>query len=190
MRCLSALLRCWEASELSGCFFNRFAPTGWDQQILDVDVVVSVLAAVDDVHHRNRHGVFARSAVPVQQCARTAKAPTFSGSGSFGVSQETAEWRLHPKLDLFSVFTVEVDHDFCRASTVFGVFAKNSLSDRAVNRANSLVTPLPRAGFVAIAQFQRFAGTSRSTLTEPPRHLHQEPPSRCTSATVGLPRGR
>ncbi len=142
-------------------FFNRFRANRLDHEFLDVDVVVSVLAAVDDVHHRNRHGVFARSAVQFSNVL--VQRHTFSGSSSFGVSQRDSQNGVCTEVR-FVFSTVQVDHDFVDASLVFSVFAKNSLSDRAVNRANSFGYAFTQeTGFVAIAQFQRFAGTSRST---------------------------
>ena len=120
-----------------------------------------MLATVDDVHHRNRHRVFARGAVQFSDVRIQRQA--FRGSGSFGVRQGNSQNCVSTEVR-FVLSTVEVDHDLVDASPIFSVFAKDSLSDRAVNRANGFGHAFTQeTGFVAIAQFQRFAGTSRST---------------------------
>ena len=142
-------------------FFQGFSANRLNHEFLDVDVVISVLTTVDDVHHRNRHGVFARSAVQLSDVFVQRLA--FRGSGCFGVSQRHSQNCVRTEVR-FVFSTVQVDHDFIDASLIFGVFAKESLSDRAVDSANSFQYAFTHeTGFVAIAQFQRFAGTSRST---------------------------
>ncbi|MNR52133.1 hypothetical protein D3C85_1719190 [compost metagenome] len=85
---------------------------------------------------------------------------TFRSSSSFGVCQRHSQDCVRTEVR-FVFSTVQVDHDFIDASLVFGVFAKECLSDRTVNRTNSFGYAFTQeTGFVAIAQFQRFAGTS------------------------------
>ena len=142
-------------------FFQGFSAYRLNHKFLDVDVVVSVLAAVDDVHHRNRHGVFARGAVQLSDVL--VQRLTFRSSGSFGVSQRDGQDSVRTEVR-FVFSTVQVDHDFVDASLIFGIFAQDCLSDRAVYRSNSFQYAFTHeTGLVAIAQFQRFAGASRST---------------------------
>ena len=142
-------------------FFQSLSANRLNHEFLDVDVVVSVLTTVDDVHHRNRHGVFARSAVQLSDVL--VQRLTFRSSGSFGVSQRDGQDSVRTEVR-FVFSTVQVDHDFVDASLIFGIFAQDCLSDRAVYRSNSFQYAFTHeTGLVAIAQFQRFAGASRST---------------------------
>ncbi len=79
----------------------------------------------------------------VQQYCSYSGIPLAAAAALWRVSQrrQQPEWRFAPKLDLFQYR--RVDHDFVDASTVFSVFAKNSLSDPDVNRANSFGYALP-----------------------------------------------
>ena len=143
------------------CFFQGRRANRLNHEFLDVDVVVSVLTAVDDVHHRNRHGVFARSAVQFSDVRVQRQA--FGRSSCFGVRQRNGQDSVRTEVR-FVFSTVQVDHDLVDASLIFSIFAQDCLSDRAVYRSNSFGYAFTQeTGFVAIAQFQRFAGTSRST---------------------------
>ncbi|CCK08265.1 phosphopyruvate hydratase [Cronobacter sakazakii 696] len=142
-------------------FFNAGSANRLDHEFLDINVVVSVLAAVDDVHHRNRHREFARSAVQFSDVLVQRHA--FGSSSSFSVSQRNGQNGVCTEVR-FVFSTVQIDHDLVDTSLIFSIFANDSLSDRAVNRANRFGYAFAQeTGFVAIAQFQRFAGTSGST---------------------------
>ena len=142
-------------------FFQSLSANRLNHELLDVDVVVSVLTTVDDVHHRNRHGVFARSTVQFSDVRIQRQA--FSSSCCFGVRQGHSQDGVCTEVG-FVFSTVQIDHDLVDASLIFSIFTQDCLSDRAVYRSNSFGYAFTqKTGFVAIAQFQRFAGTSRST---------------------------
>ena len=142
-------------------FFQGFRANRLNHKFLDINVVVSVLTTVDDVHHRQRHREFTRGAVQFSDVLIQRHA--FSGSSSFSSSQRNSQNRVSAEVG-FVFGTVQLDHDFVEVSLVFSVFTQQSLSNRAVYRANSFGYAFAHeAGFVAIAQFQRFAGTGRST---------------------------
>ena len=142
-------------------FFQSLSANRLNHEFLDVDVVVSVLTAVDDVHHRNRHGVFARSAVQFSDVRVQRQA--FGRSSCFGVRQRNGQDSVRTEVR-FVFSTVQVDHDLVDASLIFSIFAQDCLSDRAVYSANRFQYAFAHeTGFVAITQFQRFAGTGRST---------------------------
>ena len=142
-------------------FFQGFRANWLNHEFLNVDVVVSVLAAVDDVHHRNWHGVFAWGAVQFSDVS--VQWQTFSSSCCFGVSQGYSQNGVCTEVR-FVFSTVQIDHDLVDASLIFSIFTQQSLSDWAVYRTNSFQYAFTHeARFVAITQFQCFAGTSRST---------------------------
>ncbi|GCV37384.1 hypothetical protein ExPUPEC61_01809 [Escherichia coli] len=142
-------------------FFHSFRANRLNHEFLDINVVVSVLTTVDDVHHRNRHRVFARSAVQFSDVL--VQRHTFSSCSSFGVSQRYSQDCVRAEFG-FVFGAVQVDHDLVNASLIFSIFANQRLSDRAVYRSNSFGYAFTQeTGFVAIAQFQSFTGTSRST---------------------------
>ena len=143
------------------CFFQGRRANRLNHEFLDVDVVVSVLTTVDDVHHRNRHGVFTRSTVQFSDVCIQRQA--FSSSCCFGVRQGHSQDGVCTEVG-FVFSTVQIDHDLVDASLIFSIFTQQSLSNWAVNSCNSFQYAFTHeTGFVAIAQFQRFAGTSRST---------------------------
>ncbi len=142
-------------------FFQGFRANWLNHEFLNINVVVCVLTAVDDVHHRNWHRVFAWSAVQFSDVFE--QWLTFRSSCCFGVRQGNSQDCVRTEVR-FVFSTVQIDHDFIDASLVFGVFAKDCLCNWTVNRANSFGYAFAQeTGFVAIAQFQRFAGTSRGT---------------------------
>ncbi|SPW60093.1 Uncharacterised protein [Escherichia coli] len=142
-------------------FFHSFRANRLNHEFLDINVVVSVLTTVDDVHHRNRHRVFARSTVQFSDVL--VQRHTFSSCSSFGVSQRYSQDCVRAEFG-FVFGAVQVDHDLVNASLIFSIFANQRLSDRAVYRSNSFGYAFTQeTGFVAIAQFQSFTGTSRST---------------------------
>lgn len=82
-------------------FFQGFRANRLNHEFLNVDVVVSVLAAVDDVHHRQWHGEFAR--VPFSSAMCSYSGMPLEAAAAFAAAGETARMALAPKLDLFSV---------------------------------------------------------------------------------------
>ena len=141
-------------------FFQGFRANWLNHEFLNINVVVCVLTTVDDVHHWYRHGVFAWGAVQFSDVLE--QWHTFRSSSRFGVRQGNCQDCVRTEVR-FVFSTVQIDHDLVDASLVFGVFAKDCLSNRTVYSANRFQYAFAQeAGFVAIAQFQRFARTSRS----------------------------
>ena len=126
-----------------------------DHEFLDVQVVVGVRAAVDDVHHRHRHLHRAGAAeVAVQRQAG------FFGGGlghrhrhrQHGVGAEAA-----------LVFgAVQVDQGAVEEGLLVGVEAHDRFGDLGVDILAGLQHALAEVALhVAIAQFDRFARTGR-----------------------------
>ena len=142
-------------------FFQGFRANWLNHEFLNINVVVCVLTTVDDVHHWYRHGVFARGAVQFSDVLE--QRHTFSSRSCFGVRQGNRQDCVRTEVR-FVFSTVQIDHDLVDASLIFGIFANDSLSNRTVYSANRFQYAFAHeTGFVAITQFQRFAGTCRST---------------------------
>ena len=140
-------------------FFQGFRANRLNHEFLNINVVVCVLTTVDDVHHWYRHGVFAWGAVQFSDVLE--QWHTFSSSCCFGVRQGNCQDCVRTEVR-FVFSTVQIDHDLVDASLIFGIFANDSLSNRTVNSANRFQYAFAHeTGFVAITQFQRFAGTCR-----------------------------
>src|SRR5690606_5583512 len=78
-----------------------------DHEFLDVDVVVGMLAAVDDVHHRHRHGVDAGGAVQVGDVGIQGHA--LGLGGGLGGGQGHGQDGVGAQLGLV-LGTVQLDH--------------------------------------------------------------------------------
>ena len=127
-------------------------------EFLDVDVVVGVLAAVDDVHHRYRHGVDTRGAIQISDVRVQRHALGLSsglgGSQGHGEDGVGAQSRL-------VLGTVELDHRAIQSFLVDGIFAQQQVTDRAVDVGDGLQHALAQVtALVAVTQLQRFARAS------------------------------
>ncbi|MNO86315.1 hypothetical protein D3C76_777110 [compost metagenome] len=132
-----------------------------DHELLDIDVVVGVFAAVDDVHHRNRHGVLAGSAVEVGD-VRVERYALGLGS-SLGGSQGHGEDGVGAQLGLV-LGTVEFDHRAVQSLLVSRILAQQQVTDRAIDVGHGLQYALAQVtALVAIAQLEGFAGASGGT---------------------------
>ncbi len=132
-----------------------------DHELLDVDVVVGVLAAVDDVHHRHRHGVDARGAIQIGD-VRVQRHALGLG-GSLGRGQGHGEDGVGAQLGLV-LGTVQLDHRAVQGLLISRVLAQQQVTDRAIDVGYGLQHALAQVtALVAITQFQRFAGTGGST---------------------------
>ncbi|ABC63239.1 probable phosphopyruvate hydratase [Erythrobacter litoralis HTCC2594] len=127
-----------------------------DHEFLDIDRIVGMLAAVDDIHHRDRQHVRGDAADigPQRHATRSRR--------SLGDRQAGAEDSIRAKLRLVRR-TVEIEHHCIDIALIFGVEAQQRVGDRRVDRidrpcdALAEITPL-----IAIAQLDRFMRAGRS----------------------------
>ena len=123
-----------------------------DHEFLNLNVVGSVCAAVEDVHHRHRQGLSVAAAdVVVQRQAQ-------SLCSSLGNSQGYAEDSVCAELGLVRG-AVSLDHSLVDCLLVESVHADNNFSDLAVYSVNSLDVV---AGLVAVAQLASLEDTGGS----------------------------
>ena len=124
-------------------------------ELLDVDVVVGVLAAINDVHHRHRHGVDARGAVQISD-VRVQRHALGLSSG-LGGSQGHGEDGVGAQLGLV-LGTVEFDHRAVQGLLIGRVLAQQQVTDRAVDVGDGFQHALAQVtALVAVTQLQRFA---------------------------------
>ena len=126
-----------------------------DHQLLHVEVVVGVRAAVDHVHHRHRHLHRARAAeIAVQRQAG------FLGRG-LGRRHRHREHRVGAQARLV-LGAVEVDQRLVDEGLLGGVQADDRLRDLGVDRLDRLQHALAAvAALVAVAQLERLAAAGR-----------------------------
>ena len=131
-----------------------------DHELLDVDIVVGVLAAVDDIHHRYRHGQCIAAVdlgdVPVQgQALGLGRCPgRRQGGRKNGIG---AEFGL-------VVCAVGIDHELVQAALVGGIPGEQQIPYRTIDVGHCLQDALAQvAPGVAVAQFQRLAGAGGGT---------------------------
>ena len=97
-----------------------------DHEFLDVDRIVGVGAAIDDVHHRARqHPRLHAAEVAIERLRRAV------GRG-FGDRERDAEDGVGAEAS-FVFGAVEFDHHRIDAALVFGVHAENGVGDLAVH---------------------------------------------------------
>src|SRR5690606_20473650 len=121
-----------------------------------VDVVVVVLATVDDVHHRHRHAVLAGGAVQVGN-VRVQRHALGLGGG-LGGSQGHGEDGVGAQLGLV-LGTVQFDHGAVQTFLIQGITADQQLADGTIDVGNRLEYALAQVtALVAVTQFQCFAG--------------------------------
>ncbi len=108
-----------------------------DHEFLDLNVVGSVSAAVEDVHHRHRQGLGVAAADVV------VKRQDRASAAAFATARDTPRIAFAPNLVLFGVPSA-LDHSLVDRLLVESVHADNDLSDLAVDSVNSLQNaPLP-----------------------------------------------
>ena len=132
-----------------------------NHELLDVDVVIGMLAAVDDVHHRNGHRVDAWSAIQIGDVRVQRHA--LGLSSSLGRSQGHSEDGVGTQ-GSFVLSTVEGNHRQVEGLLVGGIFAQQQVADRAIDISHGLQHTLAQVtALVAITQFQRFTRTGGGT---------------------------
>jgi hypothetical protein len=128
-----------------------------DHELLQVEVVVGVRAAVDDVHHRHRQAACAAHAaeVAVQRQARFLGrgARHRHADGQRGVGAQAA----------LVVGAVQVDQGLVQEGLLAGVQPQHRFADLGVDVLHRRSTPLPQvAALVAVAQLDGLAAAGGS----------------------------
>ena len=132
-----------------------------NHELLDINVVIRVLATVQDVHHRHRHGKLAGGTVDV--CNVRIQRLAQGDSCSLGRRQGNRQNCVGAQVGLV-LGTVEVQHDLIQSTLISCIFAYQCITDLAVHGFHSLQNTFAKvAGGVTVTQFQRFAGTGRRT---------------------------
>ena len=130
-------------------FGEARSPHGEDHEFLEIDRVVGVHAAVDDVHHRHRQG-------PRRGAADIAIERHVEGFGRrLGAGQRDAEDGVGPKPALVRR-AVEIDHDLVDLDLLLDGLIAQRLEDFAVDGLDRLLHALAEIALVvAVAQFDR-----------------------------------
>ena len=120
-----------------------------DHELLDVDRIVRVRAAIDDVHHRHRQGA----------CIGAADIAIERQSGilrsRLGHRQRHAEHRIGAEPRLVRR-AIEIDHHAVDLDLIVRVHTAQQIEDLAIDRIDGLANPLAAIAAIAVAQFQRF----------------------------------
>src|SRR5690606_39473237 len=125
-----------------------------DHELLEVDVVVGVRNAVDDVHHRHRQ----RHVRLVDGGDVLTQRLLLRGGHGVGGGQRNAQQRVGAQAALV-LGAVQVDQSAVQALLVGGVEAGQGLGDGAVDVGHRVLHALAQvAGLVAVAQLHRFLG--------------------------------
>ena len=132
------------------CVGERIESGGDDHELLHVEVVVSVSAAVNDIHLRHRQ----------RSCARTAEVFEEREAGGFGGRprhcQRNAEDRVRTELRLV-VGAVELIHHQIDHRLLARIHAFDLLRDRVIDVVDRFEDALAaEAALVAVAQLERF----------------------------------
>ena len=124
-----------------------------DHEFLDIDVVVGMGAAIDDVHHRQRQftGIGAAD-IFVKRLSG------FIGS-RLGYRQRNAQDRVGAQVGL-EFGAVQFDHLHVDSDLVIGFHADYLLGDHVVDIVNRFQNTFAKiARFIAVAKFHRLAFT-------------------------------
>ncbi len=126
-----------------------------DHEFLEIDRVVGMLAAVDDVHHRHRQDM-RRNTADIAVERHAARIGSGLGNGETG-----AENGVGAKAAL--VFSaVQFDHRKIDLALVFGIHADDDFGDVGIDGRNRLGHAFAEiARLIAVAQFNRFMRAGR-----------------------------
>ena len=128
-----------------------------DHELLEVNVVVGMPAAVDDVHHRHRerHGGHAPEVLVQWQLRRSSR--------GFRHGYRDAEDGVRAEF-FFERRTVLLDHQVVDVALVAGLLAAQQRGQHMLDVSHCVQHPLAAVAFlVAVSQLARFAGPSRGT---------------------------
>ena len=119
-----------------------------NHELLEVDRIVGMRPAIDDVHHGNGQNMRVNAAdIAVQRKAGRL-------SGSLGGRQRNAENRVRSQSALVGA-AVELDHRLVDLQLVLGVHAADCIEDLAVDGVDGLLDALAKITLAAIAQLDR-----------------------------------
>ena len=145
-RSCSIFLSAWKTSApVRSASAKVGAPTGHDHELLEVDGVVGVRAAVEDVHHRHRQHVrgLAAEVAPQRQPA--------SAAAAFAAASDTPRIALAPRRPLLGVPS-SVDHRAVDRRLVARRRARDRRGELAVDVGHRLGHALAAAALAAVAQ--------------------------------------
>jgi hypothetical protein len=125
-----------------------------DHEFLEVDRVVGMRAAVDDVHHRYRQDAGVRAAdIAVERQVGGFR-------GSLGDGERHAENGVGAEARLVRR-AVEFDHGLVDLDLVFRVEAADCLEDFAVDGGDGILDTLAEVALATVAQFDGFVRAGR-----------------------------
>ena len=154
---LSADLSVWKISApIRSAFGERRRADRHHHEFLEVDRVVGMRAAIDDIHHRHRRA-----------CARTCRRHSGRAAGRsrsrprLGGRERHPEQRIGAEPRLVGR-AVERDHGVVDQDLVLGIHAADGVENLALDRIDRLGHALAEiAGLVAVAQFDRLMRAGR-----------------------------
>ena len=151
----SAFFSAWKISApMRSAFAEARRADRHDHEFLEVDRIVGVRAAIDDVHQRHRQHC-ARGAADIaveRQARRSAPPPSRPPATRRG-------WHWRPAGLVRRA--VEFAHHAVDARLVLGVHARDGVEDLAIDRVDGLLDALAAIALAAIAQFHRLVRAGR-----------------------------
>ena len=124
-----------------------------DHEFLDVDRIVGMAAAIDDVHRRHRQ----RASIGAADVAGTA-ACRHSAAAALATASADREDRVGSKTRLVRS-AVEIDHDLVDADLLAGIDTADRFENFALDIGDRLAHAFAAiARRIAVAQFHRFIG--------------------------------
>ena len=125
-----------------------------DHEFLEIDRIVGVGAAIDDVHHRHRQNMRIRAAdISIERQARR-------GRGGLRHGERNTEDRIGTDASLVRR-SVELDHGVIDGDLVLGFHAADRFEQFAVDRLHRALDALAQITLTAVAQFDRFMCAGR-----------------------------
>ena len=137
-------------------FTDRRSANRHNHEFLNVDWVISMLTAVQNIHHRNRQNMSHRTAKV------TIKRKFAFFSLSFRNSHRNGENSISTEF-AFVFSAIEFNHSFINVDLVIGIKTSQSVINSVINIFNGFQNTFSaKTGFVAITKFNSFVNTGRS----------------------------
>src|SRR6516164_3926688 len=150
------------------------SPDREDHELLDIEAVVRVRAAVDDVHHRHRHYQIGRASAELREVAVERQARVGGGRTRGGERHPEDGVGAEPALVLRAI---ELDHAAIDRCLRAGILAEERLPERRVDVLDGPQHALAAVALlVAVAQLDRLAraGGRARGYGCPPLHARVE----------------
>ncbi len=129
---------------------------GQDHEFLDVQAIVGVRTAIDDVHHRHRHDRFAALADIFE------KRQLLGIRSRMGRGQGNRQQRVGAEAAL-GLGAIQVDHDLIEAFLITGIVAQQRLPQYGIDVLDGLQHALAAIALrIPVTQLHRFARTGGS----------------------------